>query len=142
MAIPQVIRVNPLDLQKNIAIGVALPFGLCGTDQLFNKTYSTKDQIKSNLINVLLTNRGERILNPSFGSNLKLLLFEPLTEVIKNDIRNTILSTVNIYIPEITITNINIDDSNYQIDNNTVSIAVNYRLNISGTSDQILIQFQ
>jgi phage baseplate assembly protein W len=142
MPIPQTIRVNPLDLQKNIAIGVSLPFGLCGTDQLFNKTYNTKDQIKSNLINVLLTNRGERILNPSFGSNLKALLFEPLTEIIKADIKNTILSTVNIYVPEVTITNINIDDSNYQIDTNTISVTINYRLNISGTSDQILIQFQ
>jgi phage baseplate assembly protein W len=142
MPIPQTIRVNPLDLQKNIAIGVSLPFGLCGTDQLFNKTYNTKDQIKSNLINVLLTNRGERILNPSFGSNLKTLLFEPLTEIIKADIKNTILSTVNIYVPEVTITNINIDDSNYQIDTNTISVTINYRLNISGTSDQILIQFQ
>jgi len=142
MPIPQVIRVNPLDLQKNIAIGVSLPFGLCGTDQLFNKTYNTKDQIKSNLINVLLTNRGERILNPSFGSDLKALLFEPLTEIIKADIKNTILSTVNIYVPEVTITNINIDDSNYQIDTNTISVTINYRLNISGTSDQILIQFQ
>jgi hypothetical protein len=59
-------------LQKNIAIGVSLPFGVCGTDQLFNQTYSTKDQTKSNLINLLLTNKGERILNPEFGSDLKI----------------------------------------------------------------------
>jgi hypothetical protein len=42
MAIPQTTRVNPLDLQKNIAIGIALPFGVCGDDRLFDKTYSTK----------------------------------------------------------------------------------------------------
>jgi len=53
MPIPQTIRVNPLDLQKNIAIGVSLPF-----NKPFTSTYTTKDQIKSNLINLLLTSRG------------------------------------------------------------------------------------
>ena len=46
MPIPQTIRVNPLDLQKNIAIGVSLPFNGPG---VFNSTFTTKDQIKSNL---------------------------------------------------------------------------------------------
>ena len=54
MPIPQTIRVNPLDLQKNIVIGVSLPFNAKG---VFNKTYSTKEQIKSNLINLLLTDK-------------------------------------------------------------------------------------
>ena len=45
MPIPQTIRVNPLDLQKNIAIGVSLPFNGPG---VFKSTYTTKDQIKSN----------------------------------------------------------------------------------------------
>ena len=56
MPIPQTVRVNPLDLQGNIAIGVSLPFN--GPAGPFNSTYSTKDQTKSNLINLLLTNKG------------------------------------------------------------------------------------
>jgi phage baseplate assembly protein W len=140
MPIPQVIRVNPLDLQKNIAIGVSLPFGVCGTDQLFNKTYSTKDQTKSNLINLLLTNKGERVLNPNFGSNLKQALFEQITQSTEDDIRNIIISSASIYIPEISI--VNIDINNTYVDNNTINITINYILNISGTADQITIQFQ
>ena len=77
MPIPQTIRVNPLDLQKNIVIGVSLPFNAPG---VFNKTYSTKDQIKSNLINLLLTDKGERIMNPEFGADLKTALFEGIFE--------------------------------------------------------------
>ena len=50
MPIPQTIRVNPLDLQKNIAIGVSLPFNGSG---VFKSTYTTKDQIKSNKDNIL-----------------------------------------------------------------------------------------
>jgi hypothetical protein len=77
MPIPQTIRVNPLDLQKNIAIGVSLPFNTPG---VFNSTYTTKDQIKSNLLNLLLTDIGERIMNPNFGTLLRRFLFEGITD--------------------------------------------------------------
>lgn len=135
MPIPQTIRVNPLDLQGNIAIGVSLPFD---GPAAFNSTYSTADQIKSNLINLLLTNKGERIMNPEFGADLKTVLFEGITEDTSDIIRNLISTNVSIFIPEVTVTNINIIK---QEDQNTISITVQYRLNISGTSDQITVQF-
>jgi phage baseplate assembly protein W len=139
MPIPQVTRVNPLDLQKNIAIGVSLPFGRSGTNQLFNKTFSTKEQIKSNLINLLLTSKGERILNPEFGSELRQLLFENITSSTEENIKNTIITSADIYIPEIQIIDINI---NNEYDNNTVNVIINYILRISNTADQITISFQ
>jgi len=137
MAIPQVIRVNPLDLQKNIAIGVSLPFGNVDTDKLFKKTFSTAEQIKSNLINLLLTNKGERVLNPNFGCGLKEILFEQIDPSTEDSIRDTIVSSVNIYVPEVTINNIEISDYN-----NTYTVTVVYILNITGNPDQITVQFQ
>lgn len=139
MPIPQVTRVNPLDLQKNIAIGISLPFGRSGTNQLFNKTYNTKDQIKSNFINLLLTNKGERILNPEFGSSLRQLLFENITPITEENIKDAIISSANIYLPEIQVVNITL---NNEYDNNTINITIDYILRISGTSEQITISFQ
>lgn len=139
MPIPQVTRVNPLDLQKNIAIGISLPFGRSGTNQLFNKTYNTKDQIKSNFINLLLTNKGERILNPEFGSNLRQLLFENITSITEENIKDAIISSANIYLPEIQVVNIIL---NNEYDSNTINITIDYILRISGTSEQITISFQ
>ena len=135
MPIPQTVRVNPLDLQGNIAIGVSLPFnGPTG----FNSTYSTTDQIKSNLINLLLTNKGERIMNPQFGADLKTILFEGITEDTSTIIRNLISTNVAIFVPEVTITNVFITKSE---DYNTISVTVQYRINISGQADQITVQF-
>ena len=94
MPIPQTIRVNPLDLQKNIAIGVALPFNGPG---VFKSTYTTKDQIKSNLINLLLTDVGERVMNPNFGTNLKRFLFEGITNI-NNEALIDSLNIVYLYI--------------------------------------------
>jgi phage baseplate assembly protein W len=137
MAIPQVTRVNPLDLQKNIAIGISLPFGNVDTDKIFNKTFSTAEQIKSNLINLLLTNKGERVLNPNFGCGLKEILFEQIDPSTEDSIRDTIISSVNIYVPEVEINNIEINDYN-----NTYTVTVKYIVNISGNPDQITVQFQ
>jgi phage baseplate assembly protein W len=132
--IPQTIRVNPLDLQGNIAIGISLPFnGSIG----FNSTYSTQEQIKSNLINLLLTNKGERIMNPDFGADLRTALFENITNNTYDLIKNLIITNVSIFIPEITINSIEVLNP----EENTILITIKYSLNISGNSDQIIIQF-
>jgi hypothetical protein len=104
MPIPQTIRVNPLDLQGNIGLGVSLPFN--GPSGPFNSTYSTKIQIKSNLINLLLTNKGERVFNPEFGANLKTILFEGITEDTSELIKELINFNVSIFVPEVQIIDI------------------------------------
>jgi phage baseplate assembly protein W len=136
MAIPQTIRVNPLDLQKNIAIGVSLPFN--GPSGPFNKTYSTKDQTKSNLLNLLLTNKGERIFNPQFGADLRKILFEGITEDIVSTVQNLIIENIYAFIPTIDLVEVIVDPD---IDHNKLSVTVNYRLKLSGTSDQVTVEF-
>lgn len=136
MPIPQTIRVNPLDLQKNIVIGVSLPFNAPG---VFNKTYSTKDQIKSNLINLLLTDKGERIMNPEFGADVRRSLFENITTPNLDLLRFKIIDAINIFIPEIVLGNVEISPDP---DSNTLSVTINYRLIISNTPDQVTVQFQ
>jgi phage baseplate assembly protein W len=137
MPIPQIIRVNPLDLQGNIAIGVSLPFN--GPAGPFNSTYSTKDQIKSNLINLILTSPGERIMNPEFGCRLREVLFENITDNINELITNNINTSIFTYIPEIESTDITIDTS--KRDNNLITIIIRYKLTLSQETDQITLQF-
>ena len=137
MPIPQTVRVNPLDLQGNIAIGVSLPFN--GPSGPFNSTYSTQDQVKSNLLNLLITNKGERVFNPEFGADLETALFEGIDENIVENIKDLIKTNVEIFVPEIQLTDVIVDINTP--DNNTVSVTVRYRLRISGTSDEITVQF-
>lgn len=136
MPIPQTIRVNPLDLQGNIAIGVSLPFR--GPAGPFNSTYNTKDQIKSNLINLLLTSPGERIMNPEFGCRLKEVLFEGITNDINDIIENNINSSIITYLPEIESTDITVDSSPNA---NLINITVRYKLLLSQETDQVTLQF-
>ena len=135
MPIPQTIRVNPLDLQKNIVIGVSLPFNAPG---VFNKTYSTKDQIKSNLINLLLTDKGERIMNPEFGTDIRRSLFDNMTNSSSELLRLKIIDSINIFIPEILLEEVKVEPD---FDYNTLNVTINYRLAISNIPDQITVQF-
>ena len=65
-------RIIPVDINKRQAIGVKLPFD---SPSVFTSTFTTKEQVKSNLINLLLTYPGERVLNPQFGVGLRNYLF-------------------------------------------------------------------
>jgi phage baseplate assembly protein W len=123
-------------LQKNIAIGVSLPFN--GPSGPFNKTYSTKEQIKSNLINLLLTNKGERVFNPEFGADIRRVLFEGITEDTSALIQNLITTNVNYFIPEVNVVDVVVEPNE---DNNSYNIILKYSLAISGTADQITVQF-
>jgi hypothetical protein len=43
----EIFRKNPKDITNDIAIGISYPFD----NRVFNSTYTTKDQLRSNLIN-------------------------------------------------------------------------------------------
>lgn len=136
MPTPRIYRVDPRDLQKNIAIGVSLPFNKTSA---FKSTYSTKEQIKYNLINLLLTNKGERIENPEFGADIKRELFEQIDENTFDTIREKITDSVAIFIPEITLTNIVMTPLT---DQNTININIEYYINISGETEKLNINFE
>jgi phage baseplate assembly protein W len=136
MPIPQTTRVDPLDLNKNTAIGVGLPFNKPG---VFKSTFSTKDQTKSNIVNLLLTNKGERIMNPEFGADISYLLFEGMTDSNIANIQDKVTTAINNYIPQIIVDSVDVvyDPTYY-----TINITINYRSIISGTSDQVNVEFQ
>ena len=58
------------------SVGLSLPIG-SANNGYFAVNYTTKNQIKSNLKNLILTEPGERIANPKFGTPLRKFIFEP-----------------------------------------------------------------
>ena len=130
-------RIDPRDLKKNTAIGVGIPFNAPG---VFNSIFSTKEQIKHNFINLLLTRKGERIENPDFGTTLRTYLFEPLTESYSTEnIKEDIIEETSKYIPEIRIIEIDISSNH---DNNLILIKITYQILISGQTDTIIVNFE
>ena len=127
------IRINPLDLNKNVAIGVAFPFN---ADGVFNQTFTQKEQVKSNLINVLLTEKGERVNLPNFGVGLKNLLFE--TQIDTNVLESRIDAQVKKHIPEITLISAEVD---FSPDEHILYVKITYEYNPSSEIDAIQLNF-
>ena len=64
--------------RDDVGIGIALPFGPGVSN--FKINYTTLDQAKTNIINLLLTHKGERFMQPEFGTNLRRFLFRQNTQ--------------------------------------------------------------
>jgi phage baseplate assembly protein W len=129
-------RIHPLDLQPRKAVGVSLPFS---ATNVFNSTYTTQDALRSNLINFLLTNKGERFLNPDFGAGISRLLFEQSVQENKDELETAITSGISTWFPEVILSDLQIV---YQLDNNSVNISMEYRVNQTNIQDQLVINVQ
>lgn len=95
-------------------IGLDLPLRR-GNQGAFQQTFTTQEAIKSNLKNLLLTNFGERPLNPTFGNNLRRFVFEQDTEATKIKIEDTVRDIIAEKFPSIIIERFlfeNISDDN------------------------------
>ena len=82
----------PIDTEARRAVGFGFPLN---GDAVFVPTFQTRDQIKANLVNYLLTNRGERVFNPNFGADLRNLLFENVSDTTTEDLRERIQNDIN-----------------------------------------------
>ena len=126
-------RISPLDINKNVTIGVAFPLDEVN---IFKGTETFKEQVKSNLINVLLTEKGERVNEPNFGVGLKNLLFEqnPDIEILKEKIN----TQIEYYIPLISLSDVYM---NFENDKYLLYIIISYNFNLDGSTDAIQLNF-
>ena len=111
---------------NDYAIGISLPIQI--TNTAFEQTFQTSEQVKSNIKNLLLTKKGERILQPEFGSGLQSLLFEPNVDDFESRIEDTINESLEQWLPYVTAEEIEVDSSNELRDNNRINVSVKFRI--------------
>lgn len=125
-------RYNVLDLQKNKAIGIKLPMSL--DKGVFQLSYTTEEQAISNLKNLLLTQKGERVYHPDFGTNLRKFLFENINNTLIENIADDINDAIEFWLTYIIIDDIIID----QIEN-ALNIELHIRVTEQGANRRIII---
>lgn len=126
----------PIDLTPSVAVGYGFPID---GPAVFIPTYTTREQTKSNLINYLLTNKGERVFNPFFGADLRRLLFENIVDSTQDDLLVMIQDNIRIYFPTVVIKEIKFDNDE---DRNTVHFILTYQIENFGIEDTINIELQ
>lgn len=129
----QIINRNPLDLLPNKGIGISIPFdGPTG----LNITYESKDAIRNNLLNFLLTGQRERILNPNFGTGIRNQIFEQITNGNLQVLEKIIYDGITNYFPIIAIEELQVNANN-----NTVQVFVRYSIINTNITDDFQINF-
>jgi len=92
-----------VDAVNEIGLGVKFT----NANSIFKSIYSVREQVKENLKTLLFTRIGELYMQPTFGTNLLNLLFEPNTVQIKEDISEILVEPINLWLPYVVIENIN-----------------------------------
>jgi phage baseplate assembly protein W len=124
------IPVNDLVQNENKALSIG--FSNSNKDGVFQKNYTTRKQLAENIKNLILTKKGERIMNPLFGCDVHRVLFEPfIPGQIENKIQQSIEQAVNYWIPEVNIEEIVFDFDDKDIDNHLINLNVVFSLVIN-----------
>ena len=124
-------QINPNDLNNRRYIGVGIPFN---QPEVFRRTFTTKDAIKSNIINFLLTEQGDRFFNNQFGSGLRNFLFEQLTDQTDTDIESYMVNQLSSAFPTVIIEEVDID---FNEDSNRIHISFTFLYQNSGERDTV-----
>jgi phage baseplate assembly protein W len=138
MAYVKSTRVDPRDLNKNTAIGVKLPFNAPG---VFYSTFSTSEQIKYNVVNLVLTSKGERVENPNFGTNVRSQLFQQINPETFSDLEASLVDDIQTYIPNIRVTNVQFSQTG-EYNDNTLLVSITYLILISNQIDTVTVNFE
>jgi phage baseplate assembly protein W len=125
---------NPIDFQKDVAVGIKLPFGK--PNGLFAQSFTTEEQATSNLKNLLLTRKGERPYQPLFGSDVYSLLFENIDLDLDGRISDTLSEDIKFWLPYIVIDKIDVQT---EPDRNFVKIQLRFRVTEQGANQQIIV---
>jgi len=116
------------DLDPDVLIGLQLPLGT-HQNGVFKQTQTLLEQTKSNIKNLLLTRRGERLGNPNFGSNLLSLVFEPINDDTQNSIEEEIRGSIAEFLPAVKVRSVNFSNNE-----NTLSPTIVFSIDTDTTT--------
>jgi phage baseplate assembly protein W len=134
-------NIFPIDQQPRNAVGLAYPFSTAFDQEKFQTlnspssslsgnvpfklNYTTSDQIKSNLITFFSTKKGERFLNPNYGTNIFNYLFDQVTDDTARAMEQTIKDELAMVFPQVNLNSLEVLQS---IDFNQIKVILNYSI--------------
>ena len=93
--------------------------------------------IKQAIVNLLLTNKGERLMNPKYGSDIRSYLFEPLDFGTAARVRESINYCISNFEPRISVVSLQVFPN---FNDNGFTVEMTYQ--IRGTDDPpIAVEF-
>ena len=114
---------------------LAFPFHI-GSDGRAAQVTSLDAHIRDEVIQLLLTNLGERAFLPEFGGNVGRLVFEPLSEARQAETKAIIAQAMGTWLGHrVSLESLEVDISGSQL-----AVEIKYR--ITGTDESRVLRFQ
>ena len=98
--------------------------------ELFIMNTDLGDAIADNMRNILLTNRGERVMQPLFGANLKAILTEYGTDGFEQEVMSRIASSVKKFIPYVTLGTMSLEKIPSPPDQGLIVVRINIKYSV------------
>ena len=125
-------------------ISVKLPLSTSDEDGHYalNKTFL--ETTKQNFKNLLLTNPGEKIMDPAFGCGAAALLFEQDVDQVREHMGSIIYNQVETYMPHVIIEKLSFLGPEFSpdISPNSLRLAIQYRVLPLNQSDLLDINIE
>lgn len=122
-------------------LGVKIPIRH-GDNGYFEQTFTTLEVAKTNMFNLILTNKGERPMLPDFGTRIYSLLFENVDTEIVDIVEEEIREAVNTWLPYVNITELFVDDSNENLSRNRLEVTITFGVQqVPDRFETIKVQF-
>lgn len=105
--------------------GIKYPFTSDNKDNVFLDLNNTEtDDVKSKVLHVIFTPKGQKIRDPEFGTDLIKYIFSQNDEYSANEIKDEIRSQISKYVPNVEFRNFNVyrDEEN----DNSIIVSIEY----------------
>ena len=114
---------------------LSFPFRV-GVDGRMSTVKTLDEHVRDELVQLLLTNQGERPFLVEFGGGVRRLVFEAADDATGAVAKATITQAINTWLGHRVI----LEYINVEVENSTISVDIRYRL--AGTEDSRLLRFQ
>lgn len=116
-------------------ISVSLPLTYNKEDGPFALNKTVPETVKQNFKNLIMTNKGERLMDPNFGVGIHSYLFENYTDATIFSLKTETLNQVNKYMPFVNVLDFNVTESNKNI--NQFYIYIRYSIASLNVLDEL-----
>ena len=90
---------------------IGAPYPIVKTARGFFQRTKGTDSIRADLLSLLLTNPGERVMLPSYGTPLNQFVFEPNDPTLSETVREVVIQAINMWEPRIVVEQIEVSNS-------------------------------
>ena len=109
-------------MANGVTYGINFPFRDSFDGRFLDLSSTIEEEIRTDLIHLLLTRKGTRYFLPDFGTRLLEYIFEPLDGPTFSEIESEIRDSVSKYVPNLVITNIAVYDASTEEDDPNVTV--------------------